>query len=128
MAIDPRRVVERYLHEVLSGAGSATADELIASEEVRQRTAGFLRAFPDLDVQALLVVAEGEHVAAHFVARGTHRGLFDGAPPTGRQWEACGTAIYRVVDGRIADAWVTWDRLSLLEQLDAVRRVETVSA
>lgn len=128
MAIDPRRVVERYLHEVLSGAGPATPAELISSDEVRQRTAGFRRAFPDLDVRAILVVADGEHVAAHFVGRGTHDGLFDGAPPTGRHWEASGTAIYRVVDGRIADARVTWDRLSLLEQLDAVRRVETVSA
>jgi hypothetical protein len=36
--------------------------------------------------------------------------------------------VYRVRDDRISEAWVTWDHLSLLEQLAAVERVATVSA
>ncbi len=74
------------------------------------------------------LLAEGDLVAAHVTARGTHEGLFNGVPPTGNEWEAHCTAIYRVEDGRIAEAWVTWDLLALMEQLDAVERVQTVSA
>lgn len=122
----PRRVVERYVAEVLAGPGAA--DELVASSELRERSDRLRRAFPDLEVQTVVLVAERELVAGHFVARGTHLGLFQGVPPTGRRWEASWTGVYRVEDRQIVDAWVTWDHLSLLEQLAAVERVATVSA
>jgi SnoaL-like polyketide cyclase len=105
----PKQVVERYLAEVLTSEGPGRADELISSEELRQRAGHFRIAFPDL-------------------GRGTHHGVFQGIPPTGRPWEARCTAIYRIEDDRIADGWVTWDHLSLLHQLGAVERVSTVSA
>ena len=124
----PKQVVERYVTELLTGAGPGSADELISSEEVRQRTRSFRIAFPDLEVETLFLLAEDDLVAGHFVGRGTHLGLFQGVPPTGRTWEARCTALYRVESGRIADAWVTWDHLSLMEQLGAVERVRTVSA
>lgn len=119
--MEPKSVVERYVEEGLSAG-------LVSDVRLRQRD-GFLRAaFPDLELRPRLVVAEGELVAGHFAARGTHLGLFQGVPATGRRWEAACTAVYRVADGRIADAWVTWDQLALLEQLGAVERVATVSA
>jgi len=123
-----KQVVERYLTEVLTGAGPGSADEVISSEELRQRTRSFRTAFPDLEVETLIMLAEDDLVAGHFIGRGTHRGLFQGVPPSGRTWEARCTAVYRVESGRIADAWVTWDHLSLMEQLGAVERVRTVSA
>lgn len=124
----PKTVVERYFTEVLEGAGPSSAAELVSSEELRQRTRSLRIAFPDLEVEIVTLVAEDELVAGHFVGRGTHRGLFNGVPPSGRSWEARGTAIYRVEDNRIAEAWVTWDQLSLMEQLGAVARVRDVSA
>jgi predicted ester cyclase len=128
MASSATEVVERYLREVLRGVDPAAPEELVSDEQLRQRTARYQRAFPDLEIETLVIFADGDFVAAHFIGRGTHSGLFDGAPATGRRWEAGATAIFRVAGGRIAHAWVTWDRLALLEQLGAVRRVETVSA
>jgi steroid delta-isomerase-like uncharacterized protein len=124
----PKRVVERYLAEVLNGGSPGSADELIANNGFRERLSRLRIAFPDLEVDTLVLLAEDDLVAGHFVGRGTHRGLFQGVPPTGRIWEARCTAVYRVDDGRVADAWVTWDQLSLMEQLAAVERVATVSA
>jgi steroid delta-isomerase-like uncharacterized protein len=124
----PRRIVEQFLAQVLNGKDPGSAEDLISSVELRQRTGGLLRAFPDLEMRAVVLLAERNLVAGHFVARGTHLGLFQGVPPTGRTWEARCTAVYRVEDGRIADAWVTWDQLSLMEQLAAVERVGAVSA
>lgn len=124
----PKQVVERYIAEVLSGTGPGSADELISSEELRQRTRSLQIAFPDLEVEPHVLLVEDDLVAGHFLGRGTHRGLFNGVPPSGRAWEARCTAVYRVEDGRIAEAWVTWDLLALMEQLGAVERVQTVSA
>ncbi len=126
--MESKAVVERYLAEVLNGARPETARELISDESLRQRVAGFLKAFPDVAVTTDLLFAEGDLVAGHFRGRGTHEGLFNGVPATGREWDARCTAIYRVEDGRIAEAWVSWDLLSLIEQLGGIERARTVSA
>jgi predicted ester cyclase len=119
--MEPKNVVTRYAEEGLNG-------ELVSDVRLRQRD-GFLRAaFPDLELHPRVIIGEGALVAGHFSARGTHLGLYHGVPPSGRRWEAACTAVYRVADGRIADAWVTWDQLALLEQLGAIERAATVSA
>ena len=125
----PRQVVETFLTEVLGGTDDAVSvEELVASPELRQRVSRLRSAFPDLEVETVVLLADADLVACHLVARGTHLGLYQGVPPTGKAVAAHCTAVYRVEAGRIAEAWVTWDNLSLLEQLDAIARVATVSA
>jgi predicted ester cyclase len=119
--------VERLVDEVLNGHDLASLDELVADETLKQRVRLFLEAFPDLRVAPNLVVAEGELDAVNLTGRGTHEGTFQGVPPTGRRWAATCGAFYRVEDGRIVDAWVNWDELTILEQLGGVRRAETAS-
>lgn len=84
--------------------------------------------FPDLTVTMQIVIADGPYVAAHLTGRGTHRGIFQGVPPTGRPWAASCTALYRVEDGQITEAWVNWDVMTILEQLGAVERTGVASA
>ena len=115
----PRQVVELYL---------AGEDGLLADETLRQREDAFRSAFPDAEVTAEVVVAEGDLVSAHLTGRGTHLGTFQGCPPTGREWTASCTAIYRIESGRIVEAWINWDWLAVFEQIGGVERVETVSA
>lgn len=124
----PRAVVERYVAEVLNAGAPDTLRELVADPSLRQRVAAFGTAFPDLEVSTHLLLAEADLVAGHFTGRGTHRGPFNGVPPTGRRWDARCTAIYRVAAGQIVEAWVMWDHLALMEQLGAIERVRTVSA
>ena len=126
--MQPRDVVERYLAEVLNGEVQARPEELISSQTLRQRTIGFRRAFPDLQVTTHTLLVDGDLVAAHFSGRGTHKGLFQGVPATGRGWQADCVAVFRIHDGRIAEAWMLWDLLALMEQLGAIQRVRTVSA
>ena len=121
-------VVERYLNDALTGDVPGATEELVSDDALRRRTERFIEAFSDVKVTVDTMLADGDRVAAHFTARGTHRGLWNGVPPTGNEWEARCTAIYRVEAGRIAEAWVTWDHLALMEQLGAVERVQTVSA
>jgi steroid delta-isomerase-like uncharacterized protein len=120
-------VVERFVEEVLNRHDLVALDELVADETLKQRVRLFLEAFPDLEVTPNLVVGDGELVAVNLVARGTHEGTFQGVPATGRPWAATCSAFYRVEDGRIADSWINWDLLGILEQLGGVRRAATAS-
>jgi steroid delta-isomerase-like uncharacterized protein len=126
--MQPKDVVERYLAEVLNGEGQARPEDLISGQTLRQRTTGFRRAFPDLRVTTHTLLVDGDLVAAHFTGSGTHQSLFHGVPATGRGWQADCIAVFRVIDGRIAEAWMHWDLLALMEQLRAIQRVRTVSA
>jgi predicted ester cyclase len=110
-------VIERYLEEVLNGHDLGALDRLVADETLKQRVRLFLQAFPDLEVEPKLVVSQGELIGVNLVGRGTHKGPFQGVPPTGRRWAATCSAFYQVEDGRIADAWINWDLLGILDQL-----------
>jgi predicted ester cyclase len=125
---DPQRVVERYLGEVLTGAGPGDSGDVIGIEVIRQKASTFRAAFPDLTITTHQVVVEGQFVAVHLTGRGTHRGIFQGLPATGRSWTASCTALYRVEDGKVIDFWENWDLLSILEQLGGLRRQATASA
>jgi len=48
---------------------------------------------------------------------GTHNGDFMGVPASGRQISVFGVGVFRVADGRVAEFWVSRDRISLLQQL-----------
>ena len=62
-------------------------------------------------------MAEGDLVATRFTAAGMQTGPFQGIPPTGRRVTYSGIDINRIADGRIVEAWVSYDALGLLEQL-----------
>ncbi len=76
-----------------------------------------VRAFPDYHWQLRSLLIDGDSIAAHFNDTGTHLGEFLGIPPTGRRISRQEFAIYRLKDDRIAEAWVTADNLTLLQQL-----------
>lgn len=126
--VEPKRVVARYAAEVLSGSRPESVVELVANPMLRERAATFRSAFPDVEVETHILLAEEDLVAVHLTGRGTHEGLFQGCPATGREWTATCTAIYRVRDGRIADVRDNWDWLAVMEQLGCVERAGTVSA
>jgi len=134
-AIDSKRVVERFVAEVINGDRPEAMDELVSEGELRGGIAWLKRAFPDhaLSIEKLLA-AEDDHVSALFVASGTHLGPLedvpadgDSLPPTGRRFEVPLTALYKVDDGRISRHWLDWDWVSILDQLGFVVKVEPPS-
>ena len=72
---------------------------------------------PDAFETLLDLVAEGDEVAARHGFRGTQLGPMGHVPPTGNVLEATCIAIYRVENGRLAEAWAEWDYLAGLKQL-----------
>lgn len=87
----------------------------------QRAAAAMMRAgFPDWHSDRLHMVAEGELVAEHFLASGTHRGEFFGAAATGRTLALAGINLFRVRDGRILERWGRLDELGFLRQLGLV--------
>jgi predicted ester cyclase len=123
-----KEVVERFLRDVLNGADPEASGRLVGNELLKQRVASLRAAFPDLRTTTRRVLAERDLVAVHLTGRGTHQGMFQGCPATGREWSASCTAIYRVEHGRIVDFSVNWDWLSVMEQLGTVHRAATASS
>jgi steroid delta-isomerase-like uncharacterized protein len=74
-------------------------------EGIRQALAVFRQAFPDTRHAIEDLVAEGDRVVARISARATHTGDLFGHPPSGKAVTMTAIAIYRIVDGRIAERW-----------------------
>jgi len=127
-----RRIVE----EIFGGGNYELAHELIGAnaighdpaqpapimgpEGVAQSARGYREAFPDLTLTANQVIADGDFVATRWTAKGTHKGELFGIAPTGKETTVTGITIDRWVDGKVAEAWVNWDTLGLLQQIGAM--------
>jgi len=83
--------------------------------------AGFRNAFPDIRVTVEDLVAEGDRVVVRWSFCGTQRGEVLGVAPTGRRVTVTGMIFYRISEGGISEYWGSWDRMGLLQQLDARR-------
>jgi steroid delta-isomerase-like uncharacterized protein len=63
------------------------------------------------------LLAEGELVAFRSTMTGTHRGPFQGLPPTGKSISVAHVRFVRVVEGKTSDLWHVWDTAGLMRQL-----------
>jgi hypothetical protein len=122
---DAGTVALRFV-DALNGARAAAPAMMPAP--LAQRVEAMHRAFPDLEATIEHLESAGDLACVHLSARGTHLAVYLGCPPTGRSWAATCTAILRVDRGSIADFWITWDDLAILEQIGAIERVAGVSA
>ena len=93
---------------------------LVGLESWTQFSGSFAEAFPDLRLTVEDIFSAGEMVAARVTFRGTHRGEFQGIPPTGKRVAVPGVVFYRIADGKIAEFRGQFDRLSLMQQLGVI--------
>ena len=77
-------------------------------------------AFPDMQMTFEQVVVEGDKVGVHWTNRFTHRGAYQGVPPTGKAIQISGTYIRQVADGRVSEEWDTTDIFGLSIQLGLI--------
>ena len=123
-------LVERFI-EWWNTGDTAIADEIYADDYVRHAddtpgagrepvkglVAAFRRGFPNLRLEVQDVISERDRVVVRWQGTGTHAGDFLGMPPTGRSGSLPGCDILRLEDGRIAESWPFYDRLTMLEQM-----------
>ena len=114
-------VVRRAIDEVINGGKIELVDQLYAPEiapATRAWIEPFRASFPDVQMETVDLVAEGDRVVGRFTCSGTHTGEWRGHPPTGRRFEQVDEVyFFRVIDGKIAEAWGVEDTADRLRQL-----------
>ena len=83
---------------------------------------------PDIHFEVQELIADGDTMAAQWIASGTQVGTLLGLPSTGRRVEASGVSVYRMEEGRIAEAWVYWDVIALLKSLGVEFKLKPIEA
>lgn len=127
---DNKELVRRFYREVINERDVDAVDTLLSADfthngEARGREGQkeavrvFLGAFEPLTNEILLILAEGDLVAAHQRWTGTHVGPFAGVDATGRTVSFRSTAVLRVRDGEIAEATDVVGVAELMAQLTA---------
>ncbi|MEV4629835.1 ester cyclase [Micromonospora sp. NPDC049523] len=81
---------------------------------------GFFVGMPDLRHPLEELIAEGDLVALRCRYEGTHNGELMGVAPTGRRVSAIGIGVMRIADGKIAEFWVSPDRMTIMQQIGAL--------
>jgi steroid delta-isomerase-like uncharacterized protein len=136
MPDDLKAVSRRLIDEVYNEGKLDVVDEVVAPGYVRhdptlpeditgqaaerELAAAYRAAFPDLTVTIEEQLAEGDRVVTRWTARGTHTGDLWGIPGTGKEVRVTGTSVDRIQGGRIAESWLNWDALGLMQQLGVV--------
>ncbi len=110
MSVDEnKRVVARTIAEVINGGDLGAVDRYYASEiaaAARAWVAPFREAFPDVHMETVARVGEGDTVVGHFRCSGTQTGPWMGRPATGRSFRDVREVYWFTVrDGRIVDWW-----------------------
>jgi steroid delta-isomerase-like uncharacterized protein len=127
-----RALVQQFVEEFWNSGHLTAADELMTREAVihepvagtpadLKTVATMIRsAFPDWHSTVEEMLVDGDRVVERWTARGTHRGEFQGIPPTGKRVAVPGVVFYRIADGKIAEFRGQFDRMSLMQQLGVI--------
>ncbi|WP_261540453.1 ester cyclase [Burkholderia multivorans] len=126
-------VVKRFLTDVVNGGRFDLVDQLWAKDMVwHGASLGEVRgidayrkgleasvggSFSKMRLDIKDVIASGDKVVVHFTNSGENTGPFLGFPATGKYsiWEGIG--IYKVIGGKIAEAWFVEDILGQQQML-----------
>jgi steroid delta-isomerase-like uncharacterized protein len=96
------------------------ADSAIGPEAYARIVTEFVRAFPDLKLTVLDIIAENDKVVAFWNISGTHQGEFRGIAPTSKKMSVDGITISQLANGKIMDSYVSLDMWGMMRQLGAV--------
>jgi predicted SnoaL-like aldol condensation-catalyzing enzyme len=113
-----KEFVIRYLN-ALSGKPKPESmlREYLDDEELIEHILASEISFPEYELIAEDILAEGDLVAIRGRLVGIHKGDFMGIPPTGRKIDLELFVNYRIANGKIVDHWMILDSAVMMEQL-----------
>jgi predicted ester cyclase len=128
-------VVRRWFEEVWNQGHEAAIDELLAVDAIAQGIAGpdgqqvrgpagykplfhqYRTAFPDIHIAIEDTLVDGDRIVVRCRVTGTHNGRGLMATPPGNEVDFIGICIAYIRDGQIAEAWNSFDFLSMPQQI-----------
>ncbi|MGB6690463.1 MAG: ester cyclase [Terracidiphilus sp.] len=117
-AVDNKQLIRDYF-DALSGRPKTEAllDRYITDPGLKEHIRAAEAAFPEYELVAHQIVAEGDLVAVRSTFQGVHKGEFAGIRPTDRRVAADLMLFYRIANDRIAEHWLQLDMKGILNQL-----------
>jgi steroid delta-isomerase-like uncharacterized protein len=94
----------------------------------KQFFAVFWSAFPDISAKIKEMVAEGDKVAIRVINTGTHKGEFQGIPPTSKKVSFGGRDFLTLKDGKIVEQRAGVDMMELMQQIGAIPAASTAGS
>jgi predicted ester cyclase len=138
---DHKSIVIRFNREIIEQGNPRSAAELFHPDFVNRSAPpgsapgkeGMLNmfdnilrpAFPDLRVEILDQIAEGDKVVTRKAIHGTHTGTLLGIEPTGRKVTVNVIDIVRIRDGRYYEHWGINNFASVVESLKTLGTTDT---
>ena len=86
-------------------------------EGVKGRIVAYRNAIPDLAIDILDRIGEGDKVMTRWRLHGHHNGPFEGIPGSGHGVSVTGTTLHRIARDRIVEQWVNWDTETFRRQI-----------
>jgi len=135
MAGELESITRRWFEEVWNRGREEAIDEMLAPDCVGHGLKGpdgvevtsvaafkefyraFRSAFPDIRIVVEHTISEGDCVTSRCSVTATHTGDGLGFAGTGRSVAFGGIGIMRVRDGKIVEAWNSFDMLTMFQQL-----------
>lgn len=133
-----KELIYRWFEEVWNNKREGAIDEMLTAETVHHGLGGtetleirgldnfkefyraFINAFPDVRVEVLDCITEGDKIAVRCEVAGTHRGDGLGFAATNREVKFTGSGICTVRDGKFVEVWNNFDFLRMYYQIDAL--------
>jgi predicted ester cyclase len=127
-----KALIRRFSNEFKNKANHGIVDELMTPnfqhhfkdprlpkgrEGMKILGRGVVAAFPDVHATIQDIIAEGDRVVERTIAQGTHKGEFNGVPPTGTPVTWSELHMYRIENGKIAELWSEIDFLGIMTQI-----------
>ena len=131
MAEDNKATLQKFLERATKGDLSVvdeTFDPAFVDHEampgvpptregVKQTFTILLKAYPDMKLNVLHLVAEGDYVVVHHQTTGTNKGEFMGMPATGKAVKFDEMHLVRFANGKMIEHWGVEDSMTMMQQL-----------
>lgn len=127
---EDKKIVRRFVDECINQQKESSWNELTAPnyrnygfgspldrDATIQLVRQFHQGFPDLHVALDEVIIDGDRAASKDTITGTHKGVFQGIPATGRHVTVRAVTYYRIEKGRIVEDFPSIDMMSIMQQL-----------
>jgi steroid delta-isomerase-like uncharacterized protein len=104
-----------------------TPDPMIEAKGIEGLKEGYSMmrtAFPDVKIEVLSMVAEGDKVMIHQTFIGTNTAAWGPMPATGKAVKADGVDIFTLKDGKITEHWAVYDAMKMMEQMGLMPDME----
>ena len=140
VAKNPDDVAREWFERVWNQHSEAAVDELLATDarmyglptpggkpivgpaEFKPFHRRFVSAFPDMHIDIVRTIAQGDYVAVQCRVTGTHGGHGLDIAPTQNAIDVWGMGMARVHGGKIVEAWNAFDFIALYRQVGLLQK------